>query len=230
MPKPVAKSRSILNRLRESLFKALFRARFRYDVFISYNHAAKEYAANLKDQLTELDFACFFDDEESPAGLSLDPTLAKALRKSAVLILLATERALTRPYVVLEFEKFAATGRRIIPINIADALTRDNQAALAASPWNIIKSRNLIWIDEPKEAFEKKIPSPAIADGIDKLFKYTRRNSRVRAEIIGTATSALLLALTATFVIKSKAAEVTKQKALADATTTETKKQQGIAD
>jgi hypothetical protein len=44
MPKPVTKLRSMLNRLRDSLFKGLFRARFRYDVFISYNHQAKGYA------------------------------------------------------------------------------------------------------------------------------------------------------------------------------------------
>src|SRR2546423_7208036 len=111
MPTPVAKIRSVLNRLREILFKGLFRARFRYDVFISYSHGdAKEYAANLKRQLAGLDYSCFIDEEESPPGLSLGPTLEKALKKSAILVLLATERALTRPYIALEFEKFVPTG------------------------------------------------------------------------------------------------------------------------
>jgi hypothetical protein len=94
MLRPVARFRSGLSRLREILFKGLFRARFRYDVFISYSHSdAKAYAVNLKKQLGSLDFCCFIDEEESPAGSSLDPTLAKALRKSATLVLLATERA-----------------------------------------------------------------------------------------------------------------------------------------
>src|SRR5712692_6116647 len=161
MRKLLANSRSGLNRLREILFKGLFRARFRYDVFISYSHRdAKEYAANLKKQLGNLDFSCFIDEEESPPGSSLDPTLAKAVKKSAVLVLLATERALTRPYIVSEFEKFAATERTIVPINILGALTRNEEDVLTRAPWNIINTRKLVWIDETDEAFAKGNPSP----------------------------------------------------------------------
>jgi hypothetical protein len=169
------------------LFKGLFRARFRYDVFISYNHQAKGYAVNLKKQLADLDFSCFIDQEESPPGLSLDPTLEKALSKSAVLVLLATERALTRPYIALEFEKFVSTGRRIIPINISDALTENNEEALVRAPWNIIKSRKLIWIDEVEGAFANEMPSPPIADGIDKLFKQLGRKASGDAAITAKA-------------------------------------------
>jgi WD40 repeat protein len=229
MPESVAKLRSILNTARASLFKNFFRARFRYDVFISYNHRAKGYAVNLKKQLADLDFTCFIDQEESPPGLSLDPTLQRALSKSAVLVLLATERALTRPYITLEFEKFVSTGRRIIPINISGALTNNDEQALATAPWNIIKQRKLIWIDEVDDAFAKEVPSPPIADGIDKLFKYTRRNARVRTEIIGTALLVLLAAIGAGFVIKGQAAEVSKQARLANDAKRETETQLGIA-
>ena len=226
----IARLRSMLNRLRETLFKGLFRARFRYDVFISYSHRdAKKYAANLKQQLGSLDFSCFIDEEESPPGSSLDPTLAKALKKSAVLVLLATERALTRPYILSEFEKFAATQRTIVPINILGALTNNDEAALSKAPWKIINDRKLVWIDETDEAFAKQNPSPQIADGIDKLFKYTRRNTRVRTEIIGTAMLVLLAALVAGFVIRGQAKEVSKQASLAEAARKETTKQQDIA-
>jgi len=220
----------MLNGLREILFKSLLRARFRYDVFISYSHRdAKEYAANLKKQLGSLDFACFIDEEESPAGSSLDPTLAKALRKSATLVLLATERALTRPYVTSEFEKFIATKRTIVPINILGALTRNNEEALTQHPWNIIKSRNLVWIDETEDEFAKKNPSPPIADGIDKLFKYTRRNVRVRTEIIGTAVIVLLAAFGAGFVIKGKNAELSGQARQLEVAKKDTSDQQKLA-
>jgi len=230
MVKALVTLRSRLNTFRDVLFRGLFRARFRYDVFISYSHRdAREYAANLNDQLSRLDFSCFIDKEESPPGSSLDPTLARALRKSAVLVLLATERALTRPYIVSEFEKFATTERRIIPINIGGALSANDEAALTRAPWNIIKSRNLIWIDEDDVAFTKQVPSPQIADGIDKQFKYTRRNTRVRTEIIGTAALVLLAAVGAGFVIKGQAKEVTKQAALAEVARKETAKQQDIA-
>lgn len=230
MRKLIQNLRSLLNRSRETLFKGLFRARFRYDVFISYSHReAKSYAVNLKKQLGALDFACFIDEEESPPGLSLGPTLEKALKKSAVLVLLATERALTRPYIALEFERFVPTGRRIIPINILGALTNNDEQALSKAPWSVISERKLIWIDETDEAFAKQNPSPPIADGIDKLFKYTRRNVRVRTEIIGTAALVLLAAFGAGFIIKGQAAEVTKQAGLADVARKETEKQQGIA-
>jgi len=229
MPKALSTLRATLNSLRDSVFRGLFRARFRYDVFISYNHSAKDYALNLKKQLSDLDFTCFFDEEESPPGLSLDPTLEKALRKSAVLVLLATERALTRPYIALEFERFVATNRRIIPINISEALTRNNEAALTKTPWNTIKSQKLIWIDETAEAFDKKIPSPSIADGIDKLFKYTRRNVRVRTEIIGTAVLVLLAAFGAVFVITGKNKELATQNRLLETAKTETAQQQTVA-
>jgi len=230
MPNFIRNLRASFNRFREKAFNRLFRTRFRYDVFISYSHSdAKQYAENLKQQLNNLDFACFLDKEESPPGLSLGPTLEKALKKSAVLVLLATERALTRPYIELEFGRFVAAKRKIIPINICGALTKNNGEALARAPWNIINEQRLIWIDETPEAFAQQRPSPPIADGIDKLFKYTRRNVRVRAEIIGTAVLVLLAAFGAGFVIKGQAAEVSKQASLAENARQETTKQQGIA-
>src|SRR5215213_3697188 len=216
-----------LNKLREDLFKALFRARFRYDVFLSYSRGdAREYALNLKKQLGSLDYACFIDEEESPPGSALEPTLEKALKRSAVLVLLGTERALTRSYVALEVEKFIPTERTIIPINISGALTLDGGQPLARLPWNIINSRRLVWIDETEDAFAKNNPSPPVADGIDKLFKYTRRNVRVRAEIIGTAVLVLLAALAAGVVIKSQAAGLSEQARLTEAAREETGRQQ----
>ncbi|HSE17218.1 MAG TPA: TIR domain-containing protein [Pyrinomonadaceae bacterium] len=225
------KLRESFNSFREAVFNTLFRARFRYDVFISYSHSdAKQYAENLKQQLSNLDFACFLDKEESPPGLSLGPTLEKALKKSAVLVLLATERALTRPYIEMEFGRFVTAKRKIIPINIAGALTRNNGEILTRAPWNIIEDQKLIWIDETPEAFAQQRPSPPIADGIDKLFKYTRRNVRVRAEIIGTAVLVLLAAFGAGFVIKGQAAEVSKQASLAETARKRATEQQGIAE
>ncbi len=218
-----------LNRLRVTIFKLFFRARYRYDVFISYSHRDKEYAVNLKKQLGGLDFSCFIDEEESPPGVSLDPTLEKALKKSAVLVLLATGRALTRPYVIREFERFAGTGRTIIPINIGGALTRDVEAVLTEPPWDIIKKRQLVWIDETEDSFSKRVPSPAIADGIDKLFKYTRRNVRVRTEIISTSALALVAALVAVFIIKGQATALGEQTRLATEAREETIRQQKVA-
>src|SRR3712207_3148980 len=95
---------------REYLVKGILRARFKYDVFISYPHAdAKNYATNLRKQLQDLDYTCFFDEDEAPPGLSLTPTLENALKKSAVFVLIGTERTVGRKYIGLELERFAQT-------------------------------------------------------------------------------------------------------------------------
>lgn len=230
MPQTLITFRSSLNRLREKLFSKLLRARFRYDVFLSYSHAdAREYAVSLKRQLDTLDFTCFLDKEESPAGLSLDPTLTRALKRSATLVLLATEQALTSAYVAQEVERFMATGRMIIPINIRDTLGKNGGESLGQRPWNVISQNTVIWIDEKDDAFTNNHPSPDVADGIERHFKYTRRNVRVRAEMVSTAALVLLAALGAGFVIKGQAAEVSRQSTLAEAAKTETEKQQRLA-
>jgi len=149
--------RAAVNRIRETVFRGLFRARSGMtSSSLIHIPNAKEYAFDLKQQLSNLDFSCFIDKEESPPGLSLGPTLEKALKRSAVLVLLATERSLTRPYIHQEFETFVAAGRKIIPINISNALTKNNEEALTTAPWKIIKEQKLIWIDEAAEAFAKQ--------------------------------------------------------------------------
>ena len=49
-----------------------------------------------------------------------------------------------------------------------------------------MRERDIVWIDEARSALERGVPSPNVADQIDKLFKYTRRNSRVRAQVLAT--------------------------------------------
>ncbi|HKG23444.1 MAG TPA: toll/interleukin-1 receptor domain-containing protein, partial [Blastocatellia bacterium] len=169
----------------EYLFRRLFKFLFRYDVFISYaRRDGKGYALKLKEQLTRLDFSCFLDYDELPAGNSLNRTLKRAIKRSAAIIVIGTEGALKSRYVELEVGEFARTGRAIIPI--------DFEGTLAGAPWEVVKERDLVWVDETKEALGKNIPSPPVADAVDKLFKYTRRNVRVRGQVIATAMLFLL--------------------------------------
>src|SRR6185369_2151597 len=111
--------RLIKTSLSESVFKSLFRLLFRYDIFISYARSdGKEYAIKLRDQLKQLDFSCFLDFDELPAGNSLNKTLKRAISKSATLVIVGTGRAVKSRYVELEVEEFGKTGRPIIPIDI----------------------------------------------------------------------------------------------------------------
>jgi WD40 repeat protein len=183
--------------LSDTAFKSLFRFLFRYDIFISYaRRDGKDYALKLRDQLRQLDFSCFLDDDELPAGNSLRNTLKRALRKSATLVIVGTERATQSRYVELEVSEFSATGRAIIPIDI--------EGTLLNAPWSVVKERDLVWIDEVKAALTKGVPSPNVPDSIDKLFKYTRRNSRVRAQVFATIILFILVVAGSLFMIQQK--------------------------
>src|SRR5262249_36595239 len=110
--------------LPDLVFNRLFRFVFRYDIFISYARTdAKDYAFKLRDQLKQLDFTCFLDYDELPPGNSLSTTLKRALRRSATLLIVASERATKSRYVQLEIEQFAQTGRAIVPIDIEGSLS-----------------------------------------------------------------------------------------------------------
>jgi WD40 repeat protein len=223
--------------LSDSLFKSLFRILFRYDIFISYARGdGKEYAVKLRDQLKQLDFSCFLDFDELPAGNSLNNTLKRAIKKSATLVVVGTERAVKSRYVELEVGEFAGTGRAIIPIDI--------EGTLVPTPWRVIKERDIVWIDEVKAALAKGVPSPNVADSIDKLFKYTRRNSRVRAQVLSTIVLFVVVVVAALFMIRQQVNAATlasakaeretieagKQKVLADAASVEADKQKKAAD
>src|SRR5262245_40608587 len=60
--------------------------RFRYDIFISYRRNHKPYVMKLKQQLEQLGYRAFVDQEECPPGSSLNETLKRALERSAALV------------------------------------------------------------------------------------------------------------------------------------------------
>lgn len=198
-----------LTEISDYLFRTFFRVLFRYDIFISYaRRDGKDYALKLRDQLKQLDFSCFLDFDELPAGNSLNRTLRRALRRSATLVLVGTERAVVSRYVELEVGEFSGTGRAVIPIDI--------EGSLAAATWPFVRERDLVWIDETRAALERGVPSPNVADQIDKLFKYTRRNSRVRAQVLATLGLFVVVVGASLFLIRQQVNAATTAAAEAD--------------
>ena len=211
-----------LQAVSEGLFRRLFRFVFRYDIFISYARSdGAKYAAALKDQLTKLDFSCFLDVEELPPGNALTGTLRRALKGSATFVVVVTERAVGSRYCALEIESFAATERAIVPIDFG--------GTVAKAPWRWVKERELVWIDETPDALTRNLPSPIVADSIDRLFKYTRRNVRVRGQWIGVLVLFLVGAAVATFVIRQQVNEARAASVEAQLQKTEAAKQTAIA-
>jgi TIR domain len=78
--------------------------------------AASEYARALQQQLANLDFESFLDEEELPYGEALNSSLSRAIRRSRVLVLVGTRGALTAHYVNLEVS--AALGLRRAVVNL----------------------------------------------------------------------------------------------------------------
>lgn len=168
---------SVLSRAAARSYALFRRVQYRYDIFISYGRSdGAEYAESLKQRLAQLDFTCFLDHDDLTTGLSLTPALKRALRRSAQLVVVATKGAVQSKYVPLEVEEFSATGRTILPIDVGGAL-RD-------VTWPALRSKELIWIDESAEALHRGAPSEIVVDGIDKAYKFMRRNTFVRLQAL----------------------------------------------
>src|SRR5437667_265488 len=114
---------------------------FGYDIFISYRrNEATKYANALYARLRSEDFLCFLDDHESPPGTSLTRSIERALKRSRVLILVATTKAFESEWVGREIEKFGRYRRPIIPINIQRAL---NDAVLEGTRFEVLKRKDV---------------------------------------------------------------------------------------
>jgi WD40 repeat protein len=211
-----------ITRLSDFIFRVLFRYRFRYDIFISYaRRDGRDYALKLRDQLQGLDFSCFLDLDELPVGSSLTRDIKRNLNRSATLVLVGSERALHHsPYVSQEVEHFLSTGRTVIPVDFGFTTAMGITSEIAHPAREFILQNDLTWIDEKNEALASGTPSLAVADSIDKLFKYTRRNTRVRGQWLAMFIFILLgaaiflgLILKATANLEIQKAEAQKAKA-----------------
>lgn len=175
----------------ENLFDKVKRFLLGDDIFISYSRAdAINYAPGLANQLAKLKFSCFLDQWGTPPGKELPKPLRRALDRSTVLVLIGTNGAARSQPVMEEVKKFLKTRRPILPISFDGSLESaswfDSIEGLARTP-------------ESTEALVTGNPSEAVIARIEKSFKFTRRNLRMRRIFLGTllAISALIAGGTA---------------------------------
>jgi len=187
-----------MKRLLRRLWQVARHARFRFDVFISYARGGGgAYARELRDALRKRGFTCFLDEAEIQAGDELKKTLVKSLQGSATMVVVGTPKAAASPYVRLEIEEFARTGRRITPIRFGESVM--------AAPWAEIRGDTLVWIDETAEA---ESPSPPVVEKIDQSFEYAKRNTVRRLQALAAIglVVAVALAVIATVMARRNAA------------------------
>jgi WD40 repeat protein len=155
-----------------------------FDFFISYARSdAWEYARVLESQLNGLKYSCFLDEKDMPPGQRLLPTAEKALRRSRVLLLLATPRAFQSDYVYQEVVLFGAK-RTSIVVNLGNsvqATPKDNRLRALLG--------DTVWLDDGSDSVPDA-PSRQTIETIARGFKFTRRHTKI---ILGGLVAAFVL-------------------------------------
>lgn len=158
-----------------------------YDFFISYRRSdATPYAAALFETLRQADFRCFLDDNDATPGKPLTDKLQRALKRSKVLLIIASPDLPSSIWVPKEVEIFAKLKRDIILINVKDGMT----LALASHTLGRLLNKDALWIDEQFGIGPDDAPSSHVVGSVQKNFNHRRANRNLRL-IAGMVTIAL---------------------------------------
>ena len=161
---------------------------FGYDFFVSfklgpYPAGEQSYASDLTRGLRERDFTVFFSEDEAPAGGYLDETLRKAIKRSRVLVVIASGNSLSSRWVKLEVEEFRKVNPRrpIVIVDIDNALGRNANAA-DLDQW-LDHSRRLR-IDDSRSAAEQGIVGAGLVGKVSATMHSIRANVRLRTTVL----------------------------------------------
>ena len=161
---------------------------FGYDFFISFKLGnppigSQSYASDLARRLRQSDFTVFYSEEEPLLGEQLDSALVKALHRSRILVVVATEGALLESkWVRKEVEVFRLKHQKdpkrlVIPINVDHAIEKFGQQ-VETTQWLDYEGR--IWQDESQQAINEGITSPEVLKRLELSPLFIRANKRFR--------------------------------------------------
>lgn len=212
------------------------------DIFISYSRAdGAIYAAGLANELVKLKFSCKIDQWGTQAGQEIPPQLRRALRRSSLLVLVGTEGAANSVPVTQELTEFKKTGRIIVPIIFDGVQLRDGVIFKDGVKTDVGKMQagertpEALWAkdveglplsSEETESLQTGTVSPLVVNRIEKTFKFTRRDQRLRRTFTGLA-----IALVAIFaVVTAWGANTVRRAGEAEQRRTEAESQRTIAE
>ncbi len=207
---PTARSRFGLLRSRFDPVEILWRTVFGYDFFISYAHAdAEDYASALHEDLAGT-HRCFLDEEELDVGLGLTPAIARALRRTSILVVLHTPGADASPWVRQEVTLFSETGRRVIFVDLGGAPRTEPRSLLAGRPEELKR------VNEGADRLARG-PSERSVNEIRRSLAGVRVETRRLVVSVSVAVVSLLLAAVAWrfAVLEQRAKEEAKAEAVA---------------
>ena len=170
-------------------FERLWRFLFGDDIFVLYSRAdGATYAAGLANELTARGFACKLDQWGSQPGKEIPGPLRAALRRSSMLVLVASPAAAASEQVGKEIVEFHRTGRAIVPIDIGGALR-------SASFWPQLEGLHISHDDAA--ALKTGDPNRDIVNRIEKTHTFTRKDRRLRSAAAATTTVLAVLVVAA---------------------------------
>jgi WD40 repeat protein len=153
----------------------VYRFFFGEDFFITYGRAdAGPYAAALANRLSKAGFTCFLDQWHPVVDSAVPPDVLRVLRHASVQVLVATPAAAVSTAVAEEVAVFARSGRPVVPIDVANALS--------GAPWAEM-TRGIARSVETRDALENGRPSVAVVDRLVNTFEFQRRTWRVRVSL-----------------------------------------------
>src|SRR5258708_25505251 len=101
------------------MLKFLSKFLFGDDIFISYSRAdGAPYAAALANQLASRRLSCRFDQWGTVPGKDVPDDIRRALRRSGMLVVVATPKACESRAVEREIREFLPTKRLIVPVDL----------------------------------------------------------------------------------------------------------------
>lgn len=170
------------------------RTLFGYDFFISYSwndpdRLGRQYALALKDRLTDLGYSCFLDSADYEKGADWEKIGRLALSRTQKLLLVGTPAIFHSKPVVRELRLFRATGRDLIPVDIAGTLAH----APPDHPLTHLLPGNRLRIQEPNP---KPVggPSDSVTQEIHASFRLTQRRIIRRRAVLGVMLALAALA------------------------------------
>jgi TIR domain len=128
-------------------------------------------------------YRCFIDNKEMGGGEAWRTSVRKALRRSSVMVLVASANALRRPAVLDEVQTFNGRGRPLIPIDFLDRI-----AMMQSSEplYQFLEGRLRVSESAGDAALTTGQISPDIIAFLDSSFGFVRVARRLRAFDVAT--------------------------------------------
>lgn len=138
-------------------------------IFVNYSHRDKDVATMTVSLLEQSGLPCWIDYRDAVPGLDFAASIVKAIKESAMVLLIVSESSMASSSVLNELNSACNAGKTIVPFKLADAALSD------AFEYYIGRAHWLEAVTPPIEAHIERL-----AESIKKLVKPVRQAEQAR--------------------------------------------------